>query len=61
MEELTTAMHEEFIGKEISHDDLHIMGVYGAIMRGLTKERALAKYEMTEAFYDRNIERVLNS
>lgn len=58
-EELTTAMHEEFIGKDIPHDDLQVMGVYGAINRGLTKKQALAKYEMSEAFYDDNIERVL--
>ncbi|MCR4766184.1 MAG: hypothetical protein K5856_08455 [Bacteroidaceae bacterium] len=60
-DELTTAMHEEFIGDEIPHLDLQVMGVFGAIRRGLTKQQALEKYELTEEVYDANIERVLKS
>lgn len=58
-EELTTAMHCEFIGDEIDSSDLEVMAVYGAMKRGLTKQEALAQYQMTEEFYDSNIDRVL--
>lgn len=60
-EELTTAMHEEFIGDEISHNDLKIMGAYGAIRNGASKVKALRKYGLTEGEYDANIDRVLSS
>lgn len=59
-EELTTAMHGELIGKDIEAKDLAVMGVRGAINRGLTKAEALAKYHLSEKFYDDNIERVLS-
>lgn len=58
-EELTTAMHAEFLGDEISAFDLSVMGVCGAIRRGVPKKEALLKYELTEEEYDNNIERVL--
>lgn len=60
-EELTTDMHYEFIGMEISKFDLHIMGVYGAVSRGMPLEEALEKYELTQEQYEANIERVLSS
>lgn len=60
-EELTTAMHEEFIGEEISHLDLQVMGAYGAMKRGLSKKQALSKYELSEKVYDENIDRVLKT
>ena len=60
-EELTTLMHSEFIGDEISLGDLKILGVYGAIRRGLTKNEALREYDISEKEYDQNIERVLKS
>lgn len=60
-EELTTAMHEEFIGDEISHFDMQVMGVYGAMNRGLQKKAALSRYGLTEEEYDDNITRVLES
>ena len=59
-EELTTAMHSEFLGDEVSYFDLRIASVFGAINRGFSKKEALAKYELTEQEYDDNIERVLN-
>lgn len=59
-EELTTAMHSEFIGDEIPRLDLEVMAVYGAMKRGLSKQEALAKYQMTEKVYDSNIDRVLS-
>lgn len=37
-----------------------VMGVYGAMVRGLSKADALAKYGLTEAEYDNNVERVIN-
>jgi len=60
-DELTTAMHEEFIGGEIPHRDIQVMAVYGAMRRGLSKQKALAKYELSETEYDANISRVLKS
>lgn len=59
MDELTTAMHEELIGGEIPHFDLQVMAVYGAIRRGLAKEQALEKYNISEKEYEANIHRVL--
>lgn len=41
--------------------DTKIMGVFGAMQRGISKEEALAKYKLTEQEYDTNVERVLNS
>lgn len=58
-EELTTAMHEEFIGHEISHLDLMVMGAFGAMKGGLSKQEALQKYELTEDEYDNNVQRVI--
>lgn len=60
-EELTTAMHEDFIGIEVPHDDLQVMAVYGAINRGVSKKEALKKYHISEKHYDDNIDRVLHS
>lgn len=61
VEELTTAMHAEFIGDEIPPRDLDVMGVIGAMNRGLTKKQALEKYKMTEEYFDKNRERVLSA
>lgn len=60
-EELTTDMHAEFIGKEIPKLDLYVMGVYGALRRGLSLEDALARYGLSRKEYNDNIERVLSS
>ena len=60
-EEFTTAMHEEMLGKDMSHKDILILGVRGAIRRGVSKAEALAKYGISEEFYDANAERVLSS
>lgn len=60
-EELTTEMHAEFMDGEISMNDMKIMGVYGAISRGISKTEALKKYGLTEEEYCANIERVLSS
>ena len=46
---------------EIPLEDLKVMGVYGAINRGATKADALAKYGLTEEYYDQNLERVMAS
>lgn len=59
-EELTTAMHSEFMEGEISRFDLNVMAVYGAMKRGLSKKEALEKYSMSEKTYDSNIDRVLS-
>lgn len=57
-DELTTAMHAEFMECEMSAFDLTILAVGGAMARGLTKGEALAKYNMDEATYDANKDRV---
>ena len=59
-EELTTDMHYEFVDDEISYIDFCTLAVYGAINRGFTKEEALKRYNMTEEYYDANIERCLH-
>lgn len=60
-EELTTAMHYELLSNEVTNLDLRIMGVYGAISRGVSKHKALLKYGITEELYDNNIDEVLNA
>lgn len=60
-EELTTDMHAEFIGKEIPKFDLYVMGVYGAVARGVSLEDALKKYGLTREQYEANVERVLST
>lgn len=45
---------------EVGVTDTKVMGVFGAIRRGATKEEALKKYGLTEKEYDDNIDRVLN-
>jgi uncharacterized protein YkwD len=60
-EELTTAMHAEFMEGEISAKDMKIMGVYGAIGAGSSKSDALKKYGISEKEYNENIKRVLKS
>lgn len=60
-EELTTEMHSEFIGKEIPKLDLYVMGVYGALRRGMSLEDALKKYGLTREQYEANVERVLST
>ena len=54
--------NEDFslMADEIGVADTKVMGVYGALRRGATKEEALRKYELTEKEYDDNIDRVLN-
>ena len=44
---------------EIGIIDTKIMGVYGAMHRGATKEEALRKYDLSEKVYDENIDRVI--
>ena len=45
---------------EVGVYDTKVMGVFGAMRRGATKEEALEKYGLTEKEYDDNIDRVLN-
>ncbi len=39
--------------------DTKVMGVFGAMRRGHSKEEALKKYDLSEKDYDENIDRVL--
>ena len=61
-EELTTEMHYEFVGDhdEVSEFDFRVYACSGAIARGLSKMKALRKYNLTEEEYDKNIDRVLH-
>lgn len=59
-EELTTAMHSEFLNGEIPVLDLRVMSVYGAMNRGVSLKDALAQYRMSEKQYLDNIDRVLS-
>ena len=54
--------NEDFslMADEIGVADTKVMGVFGAMRRGATKEEALTKYGLTEKEYDDNIDRVLN-
>lgn len=58
-EELTTEMHQEFLGDEISDLDIRVMGVRGANKGGMPLEDALKKYHLTLKEYQDNFERVL--
>lgn len=58
-DEFTTEMHADMLSCEMSREDVMVMGVYGAMRRGYTKEEALAKYGLTEEFYDKNVRRVI--
>lgn len=49
------------IQDEIPLDDLKIMGVRGAIRKGMTKEEALEKYGLTADYYDQNYDRVMKA
>ena len=51
----------DVLSEEMSDVDLRVASVYGAIKRGIPKEAALAKYRITEKYYDSNIDRVLKS
>ena len=58
-EELTTAMHHEFLKGEVSENDFKIASIFGAINQGVSKEEACMTHGISVAEYDANIERVL--
>lgn len=62
MAHLDNIYNEDFslMADEVGVADTKVMGVFGAIQRGATKEEALKKYGITEKEYDDNIDRVLN-
>lgn len=60
--ELTAIENGELLGDEISHNDLMAMAVWADVeVNGKDKQIALRDHGISEAFYDANIERVLNS
>lgn len=59
--ELTAKMHSEFMEGEISKRDMMIMQAWCAIEKGQPKSEALAAADLSEAEYDANVERVLQS
>ena len=52
-EELTTKMHGEFLDKEITNEELNVMGAYGAISRGVPVTEALKKYGLSVEEYEK--------
>lgn len=38
-EEFSTAMHEEMLGNEVSHEDIMVMDVYGQLNKEFPKTR----------------------
>lgn len=59
-EELTTNMHFDFLQGEVSKKDLYIASIYGAIKRGVPKEKACQQHGISVVDYDSNIDRVLS-
>ena len=47
------------LADEVGVLDSKVMGVFGAMRRGLSKEEALKKYDLSEKDYDENIDRIL--
>ena len=47
------------LADEVGVLDSKVMGVFGAMRGGLSKEEALKKYDLNEKDYDENIDRVL--
>ena len=58
-ENLTTAMHGELLEDEYSQFEMSIMGVYGRMKRGYSKQEALEHYGLTEEQYDSNVDAVM--
>ena len=56
-DEFTTEMHLEMMEKEMDRQEFYAWAAYGAIKRGATKAEALAKYKVSEEFYDQVIAR----
>lgn len=52
-------IHFELLSSEINETDLKMLGVYGAMARGLSKIKAFQKCQIDEDYYDLNIDRVL--
>lgn len=50
-EELTTRMHSEFMEKEHSAEEMAALGVFGMINKGISLDKALAKYGISESRY----------
>ncbi len=51
---------EDLLQDHTPQNDVKVMGVFGAIKRGATKAEALAKYQLSEEYYDANLRRVLD-
>lgn len=58
-EELTTKMHSEFLGHEISDFDLRIMSVFGATKGGVPLKEALKEDSVSAEEYLQNVDRVI--
>ena len=60
-DELTTEMHWELMQGEMTREDFLVMAVRGAMNRGATKAEALKKYDLSEEYFDSDVERVMMS
>jgi len=50
-EELTTAMHAEFLGDEVTEIELRVWDIYGSVNRGIPLSEALKKNGIPEDDY----------
>lgn len=50
----------ELLADDVGVLDAKVLGVFGAMQRGLSKEEALKKYDITSKDYDENICRFQN-
>lgn len=54
-----SSVEYDLLRDEMPDADLRVASVYGAIKRGIPKDVALARYGISEEFYEKNIKRVL--
>lgn len=59
-EELTTKMHAEFLGDEVTDLELKVMGVYGAVNRKVPLDDALKEYGLSKEQYEEGVEKFLS-
>ena len=52
---------EETIPDDMPLEEVKILAVCGSMRHGLTKSEALAKYGLSESYFDENVERVSNT
>ncbi len=59
-DELTAKMHAEFLGDEVSPEELVIWEIYGAVERGTPIKAALERHGISHEEYEAGYERYFN-